>query len=109
MRVKFGDKAKDMLESKAKEIGIGVSTFTSIAAQSPKALMAWFKDTGPTPTSNEPASHNIDVLDASIKEGTYAFYQEMRKKNLNLYNSAAIQRKMVDDANRLGQEAFFST
>lgn len=110
MKKIYGEKAKDMVIAKAEELGLGIKTITDIAAQSPAAFMQLFKSqqSESVESSNKGTQSSTAMPDGSIKEGTYAYYQKIRKENPALYNSPAVQQKMVEDADRLGREAFFS-
>jgi len=109
MKERFGDKAKEVLEKKAKELGIGLQTATDVAAHSPAAFMQWFQSTPAEPVHSTNQGTNLGNPDATSgpEEGTYKWYAAMRKSDPARYNSPSVQRKMIEDAERLGKEAFF--
>lgn len=106
----YGEKAKDMFQSKAQELGLGVKTLTELAAKSPTAFLKLFdnRTQDQVASSNKGTQSNLSIPDGEPKQGTYAYYQKMRKDNPSLYSSAKVQQKMMEDADRLGKEAFFS-
>jgi glycerol-3-phosphate dehydrogenase len=108
MKEQYGDKAKEVLTHRSQELGLGIQTVMDIAAKSPAAFMELFKGAPETnlSTANKGEQVSTNTSDGPA-EGTYAFYSKMRKDNPKLYQTAAVQGKMLKDAERLGPEQFF--
>lgn len=111
MKQTYGEKAKEVLQKKATELGLGITTMMDIASKSPVAFKELFKESSQQqqPASTNQNPHRTEAVPTGEpKEGTYAWYAKVRKENPTLYNSQAMQRRMLEDADRLGKEAFFS-
>jgi len=115
MREKFGDKAKEALSKKATELGLTIEVMQETAAKSPGAFMAWFGTTDQNAqNAQNNASLNSDVNTAnldqqqSVKQGTYAWYKQQFKSQPHLRNDKDFQNRMMADAIKLGDEAFYS-
>lgn len=67
---KYGEKAKEKVASKAKELGISVKRMQDMASESPKAVLAYFDAEQPAP--KEPATNktNLSSLDPSKNQPT---------------------------------------
>lgn len=110
MKERFGDKVKEKMTEIGQQLSLGPQTLQGIAEKSPKAFMALFpaeksgQDAG---ASSSTGTINSEAVDTGVpSEGTFAYYEKMRKETPDLYNSASVQKKMIEDANRLGQEVF---
>lgn len=111
IKERYGEQAKTVLQQKLSSVGLDVNSAMEIAAKSPKAFMKMFDEGGSDPKPSVPnhgTQHTQNMGNDSIQEGTYAYYAKIRKDNPALYNSPTIQRKMLEDAERLGKEKFFS-
>lgn len=109
----FGDDYKAKVSEKAKELGVGTEFLSSLAGQSPKAFLELVGankaparvDSGfvPPPTrqvsTGAPQGSNVR---------NKAYYDNLRRTNLNEYLSARVQSQMSKDAFALG-EAFYKT
>ncbi|WP_236489733.1 hypothetical protein, partial [Escherichia coli] len=47
---KYGEKAKEVLASKAAELGMSMESVKQIASSSPSAVLAWFNTSSPAPS-----------------------------------------------------------
>ena len=110
----YGDsqKALEVVKLKAQELGVSVEFLQSVAAQSPKAFLAQL---GLDNTSNQApavAPRNdinpraLNETSGRVKEGTYAYYENIRKTDPKAYYSPKIQIEMHKKATELGR-AFF--
>lgn len=85
----FGDKAKSVVETKARELGMTMEELKILSAKSPTAFFTIIgatdtkpKDTGTSPTGsiNSGSDFNRD-----FKVGTKEYYNELRRKNPKEY------------------------
>lgn len=65
---KYGDKAKEIVASKAKELGMTLQQVQSLAASSPQAVLAWFSASAPT-TTGAPVRSTVNIPPVAPKEG----------------------------------------
>ena len=88
------------MKLKAQELGVSVEFLQSVAAQSPKAFLAQL---GLDNTSNQApvvAPRNdinpraLNETSGRVKEGTYAYYENIRKTDPKAYYSPKIQIEM---------------
>lgn len=112
MKELYGEKAASVLQTKASQLGLDVNSLQDIAAKSPSAFMQLVADKASTP-SPAPSTGGLNTETvASMNsngpaQGTYAYYQQIKRDNPNLYHSASVQNQMMKDAERLGKQAFF--
>jgi hypothetical protein len=108
----YGEKANDVVREKAQALGVSVDFLRDVAARSPAAF---FATVGIEATKTPPATtHKNDVNPLGLsnqrggatKEGTKAYYDDIRKSNPTLYWTPKIQNQMFKDAKRLG-DVFF--
>lgn len=59
---KYGEKAKEVLASKAAELGMSMESVKQIASSSPSAVLAWFNTSSPTP-SGAPVRSTVSLPD----------------------------------------------
>lgn len=106
----YGDKSGEVVNNKAKELGVSVEYLQNTAEHSPKAFyqMVGLSDKSP---SNESMNFNSDVntqnleknLSGSIQHGTYKYYQALRKDNPSKYYTVEVQRDLHKHAKELGE------
>ncbi len=97
----YGDKAIDFLKSKSKELGISLKDMEEISAKSPTAFYnivgldkSKQADVNVTKGSvNTEANFNKD-----LKEGTWDYYNELRKKDKQTWLSPKIQNEIFKKA-----------
>jgi hypothetical protein len=65
---KYGDKAEQMYNDKAKELGIPVAELNRLAGTSKQAVLAWFGDVKPTAPAPSTGSINTDGYRSTTKE-----------------------------------------
>lgn len=107
------EKANAAVKARAAELGVGLDFLMESAAQSPKAFYAQL-GLDATPRA-APSMGNGQVNPSALananpnavaEQGTYKFYEELRKNNPKLYNKPQTQLQMHKDAMEKG-EAFF--
>jgi hypothetical protein len=59
---KFGDKAEEVYQNKARELGMDVATLNSIAGNHPKAVLAYFASQGASTPKTTSSSLNTNNL-----------------------------------------------
>lgn len=98
------DKANEVVNQKARELGVPVSFLQEVAAKSPKAFYTQLGvDVKPTPTTQAPHSDvNTVVLGntrTGPKPGTYGYYENLRATEGNaVYFSPKVQNQLMKDA-----------
>lgn len=105
------EKASEVVRQKAQELGVSVEFLQSVAAQSPKAF---FTTVGiDQPALNAPSATHGNVNTAAlgssqvgVKQGSYAYYENIRKTNPTLYFSPKVQNELHAQARKLG-DAFY--
>ena len=105
----YGDKSGEVVNTKAKELGVSVEYLQSTAEHSPKAFyqMVGLSEK----SSNESMNFNSDVntqnleknLSGSVQHGTYKYYQALRKDNPSKYYTVEVQRDLHKHAKELGE------
>jgi len=99
--------ARKALEEKATELGISLTDMKDMAAKSPKAVLAYFPTQG-QPNRGMQSSANTEAMSAtsSAREGTWAFYETLRKTDPKTYWKPATQQRLMKDRAEKG-EAFY--
>lgn len=105
---KFGEKAKEVMLKTGEGLGLGPETLQSIAEKSPTAFLKLFEtaETASASTSSAGTINTEAIGVSDPNQGTYAWYEKMRKENPKLYRSTKVQNQMFKDAERMGQEKF---
>ncbi len=110
MKELFGEKAQEKLIDKAKELGVSIAHLKTTAEQSPQAFfnLTGIKQEDVRVPAKTGSSVNTEQLASTsvAKEGTYNYYQDIRRKNPTLYFSPKMQNEMHRKAKELGG-AFF--
>lgn len=107
------DKANEVVKAKAAELGVSVEFLQDVAAKSPKAFFSQIGLTDSTPATATATRSDVNAAalantsTTGVKDGTYKFYENIRKSDPKLYFSAQVQNKMFADAKRLG-DAFYT-
>lgn len=100
---KYGTEAKAKVEAKAQELGLSMARLSALAAESPSAFMTLIGE--PKPEMKPIVTGTVNTASAQFSnpaERTWAFYQDLRRKDKALYYSPKIQQQMMQDKNRLG-------
>lgn len=105
----FGDgaKARDYVNKKAKELGVGVDFLMDMAGRSPTAFMNTIglniqggNRSTPVPSSDVHRSGNVR------NTKNFKYFEEIRKANPKLYYAASTQREMFQARTELGDSFF---
>lgn len=96
-------KSKEFLESKAKELGVGVNWLVDVAANNPKAVLNLLGLAQQTsqPAAKDPSSvvntsSQTFVQGGAPQRGTKAYYEDIRRKDKTLYFSTKIQNEIFE-------------
>ena len=112
----YGEKSKvqEELTRKAEQLGIGVDFLLATGEKSPQALYDLLGIASKQP-SNKGASKgdlNAQAFEThrpnnnGPKPGTYAHYDLLRKEDPRKYFSAPVQRKMLEDRMKMGDDFY---
>lgn len=103
----YGEKSEEVLKRRAEELGLGIDFLTEVAAKSPKAFFTTLGVEAPAKapsTAPNRSEVNTEALNnansGAAKEGTWQWYEELRKTNPTLYWQPKIQRKLHADAQK---------
>ena len=104
------DKAKEVVQQKANELGVSVKFLQDAAAQSPKAFYELLGAKGTPKSEAAPRSEKntaaLNNAPGMIKEGTHAYYQQLRREDPKTYYSARIQQQKMRDALQKGDSFY---
>lgn len=111
VREVYGDKAQDFIDAKARELGFSKEDLGAMAAKSPQAF---FNLVGMNAQSKGTASVvestvNTETMSQTtgVREGTKAWYDQIRKQDKKKFYSPEVQQKLFRDRERLG-DAFYN-
>lgn len=96
------DEAKKFLSEKSQELGIPVDWFMDMAAKSPKALYNTLGVDAPAPVAPKgPMKSDVNTLakdlnSPRVKEGSKAYFDEIRKKDPGTYWTPRVQQQIMD-------------
>jgi hypothetical protein len=97
------DKAAAEIDAKAKSLGLSKQFLLDIAAKSPNAFydLVGFSEAQKTNTGGTKGNLNTGAVathlpahSTGVKPGTFAYFEEIRRTNPRLYNSAKVQNEM---------------
>ena len=100
---KYGTEAKTHVEKKAQELGMSFDRLSALAAEAPTAFMSLIGE--PKPEYKPPVSGTINTAAGNFNNPTeknWAYYQNLRKTNKQLYFDPKTQQQMMQDKMRLG-------
>jgi len=100
---KYGTEAKAHVENKARELGMSFERLSNLAAESPTAFMSLIGE--PKSEYKPPVSGTINTAAGNFNnpaEKNWAYYQNLRKTNKQLYFDPKTQQQMMQDKMRLG-------
>jgi len=106
----FGTEAKEVVEKKARELGMDLNRLKEIASESPNAFFTLI---------GEPKKAFSPLVQGSVRtegvnmqtsnERNFGYYQKLRRENRKQYYSPDVQQKMMLDADRLGDSFYGKT
>jgi hypothetical protein len=108
------EKAQEAIRNKAQELGVSAKWLASTAFQSPRAFfisMGVNPEEAPRSTNTPGASSDVNVqklkeFNPGIRPNSYAFYQEIRKKDPRKYFSNEMQTQIMNEALRQGPDFY---
>lgn len=114
MKDTYGDKAKEVLESKAKSLGVSTDFLKDVARQSPDAFFATIgldvkQPSAPRTTSGTISTDqlvNNPVGGSAPSPGTYKWYDQIRKSDPSKYWSSTVQKNLFADRQEKGQDFY---
>lgn len=110
MKEQYGEKAVDVLKSKANELGVSLQYLQTTAAQSPKAFfnLIGMNTKQENVNQSRQGSVNTDSMSQSsgVQPHTYKWYQELRKNSPKDYYSSRVQMEMHRKRTELGDSFF---
>jgi len=110
------DKAAEVVQSRAQELGMSVSQLQTLASENPKAFFKLVgvedKPSGAPQTSSWSNTKNTTAMKSAagstaVAPGTYKWYSELRKSDPAAFFSPRVQLQMDKDAREKG-EKFYS-
>ena len=112
LRSRYGDEksANQEFEAKAREMGLSVDEALELGKKSPKVVLSWFGEIQPQSSAPAPG-RNTQGIEGSTRgpqEGTWEWWQKLRRDDPKVYFSPKMARKRMQDAERLGRDGFFS-
>lgn len=100
-------KANEAIQTKARELGVGVEWLRDAAARSPSAFFATMGiGNAPGPRATPASGEGVRMPSGDDTAKNFEYYERMRKDNPKLYFSAATQGEMMNQARTLGS-AFY--
>lgn len=107
LQEKFGPNFAAELNAKARALGLDQNTVNNLAQTSPDAFFNMFglnDASKPTNTAPPRSSLNASFTPATPEKRTWAWYQELRKKDPEAYYSPKWTMQRIDDSATLGKE-----
>lgn len=109
----FGPRASQVLNDKAREIGLPLSDLKDLAARSPQAF---FRLVGAQEGERRPALNgavpagSVTLTQSSAPSGARgkSYYERLRRENPKLYNDQKTTVQMMNDMAALGRDKFNS-
>jgi len=101
----FGTEATATVQKKAQELGMSMERLRDIAAESPNAFFTLIGE--PQKTFSPMVQGTVRTEGVNMQPSTernWAYYQNLRRENRNLYYSPKIQQQMFADQSRLGDK-----
>lgn len=100
----YGEKANEQVKLKAGELGVSVQYLQDIAAKNPEIFYATMGVSNKSTVSNTSVAGNQTVqgnnteqfnnIPTGSKEGTWGYYENLRKENPKVYFSPKVQNEM---------------
>lgn len=107
----WGDKAAQMLRTKADELGVGVGFLQETAAHSPKAFynligVSQDKPTGSVPSMQKGSVNTETFAETGLQPYSYKWYQNMRRNDPKQYYTPKVQMQMHKHATEQGDKFY---
>lgn len=104
----FGTEAKNVVNTRASELGLSVERLKEIASESPDAFLALMGQ-APKKETNQTTRSTVNTqsgFTANSGERNNDFYQNYRREKPSEFWSVKVQRQMLEDRKRLGDKFF---
>lgn len=107
----YGEKASEFIAAKAIELGLSVTDLGGVAARSPTAFfnlvgMVAQQPSAPAGTTQGINTEALEQRHTPNAEGTWGYYERLRKENPKEYFSPRVQQRLFADRKRL-EENFY--
>jgi len=106
LRAEFGEKATDIVDTKAREMGLSPEALRQLSQNSPQAVLTMFglasQPQEHTPTSLKGTVRTDSLTDTGVRN--YQYYRKLSKDNPRLYKEQ--YSAMMADANKQGDDFF---
>jgi len=100
-------KAQEAIRQRAEQLGVKFEWLRDVAADSPQAMFASMGITPNARPSNSPGYANeVNLVDRGGSVKNYAYFENIRKQDVKLYNSPEVRKQMMDSARDLGDKFF---
>ena len=104
-----GEKAKEAIQSKAKELNVTTEYLEDVAKGNPAVFFKLISDGTPQSTSNfVPNAFRSEANTDRGQVKDWAYYSKLRKENPSLYRTPAIIKEMDDQIVKLGSDKFYN-
>ena len=117
MKALYGaDKAAEVVQQKALAMGVSIDKLADIAATSPEMFfnaIGVSQGSGsqptPAPTVGTTSTEAVQTLNSGqqVEEGTWEFFEQLRKSNPKEYFKPAVQQKLFKMREEKGQDGFY--
>lgn len=112
----YGDKAKEVVQQKANELGVAVEYLEQMAAANPKIFYATMgvqdnpNNQGSDGGNHQPEGHNAEQFQKKTEQqtGTWSYYRQLRKENPKNYWSPKVQNEIFRLRKEQGPEFYNS-
>lgn len=99
LTAKYGDteKAREAYMTKANELGLSIESLNKLSGESPTAVLSMLGvDTKQEviPQTTQSSVNTESFTQGGIREGTYAYYENLRKTDPTTYFSPSVQNEM---------------
>lgn len=106
----FGSEFAAKVKAAAMQLELGEEFLNSVAAKNPAAFFKLLGiEQGVTPRRNNDLTppSSVHLPPGQIQRKNYAFYEQIRKTDVNKYWSPAVQNEMLKQLEEQGQEEFY--
>ena len=101
----YGTEARNLVASKAQELGVSVERMQEIASESPTAFFALIGEQQKTfkpMTQGSVRTEGVNMQTSSDRDWSY--YQNLRRTDRNQYYSPKVQQQLMEDKMRMGDK-----
>lgn len=106
LTAKFADKAKEVVDAKARELGLSPESLKQLSAESPNAVLALFgaASTKQDAVPGKPQGSVNTEANPTFSKRNYAYYQNLRRTDARAYRE--VYSQMLRDAEKMGSEFY---